>query len=116
MTVYKPEVEGQIKDIIERLELEPELITSTIDLYKKSVNTAYLAVTKVRDLSMALACVYITMRLYSKRPVTQDVFSYHYKVSTATLRKTYGLICRVMNIDRTKIVGDKARMRNEGSP
>jgi len=113
MTIYKPEVEQKIKEVIKRLELEPELIPPTIDLYQKSVKTAYIAMTKIRDISMALACVYITMRLYSQKPVTQDVFSYHYKLSSATLRKTYGIICSVMNIDRAKIVGEKARMRND---
>jgi transcription initiation factor TFIIIB Brf1 subunit/transcription initiation factor TFIIB len=113
MTVYKPAVEDMIREIIGKLELEPELIPLTIDLYKKAVNTAYFAVTKIRHMSMALASVYITMRLYSKKPVTQEVFAYHYKVSTATIRKTYSLICRVMNLDRTKIVGEKARI-NEG--
>jgi transcription initiation factor TFIIIB Brf1 subunit/transcription initiation factor TFIIB len=113
MTIHKPEVEEKIKEIIAKLELEPALIPPTIDLYRKAVGTAYVAMTKIRDISMALASVYITMRLYSTKPVTQDVFSYHYKVSTATLRKTYGIICNVLNIDRTKIVGERTNMRNE---
>ena len=113
MTIYKPEVEEKIKEIIKKLELEPALIPPTIDLYRKAVGTAYIALTKIRDISMALALVYITMRLYSTNPVTQDVFSYHYKVSTATLRKTYGIICKVLNIDRVKIVGERTSMRNE---
>jgi transcription initiation factor TFIIIB Brf1 subunit/transcription initiation factor TFIIB len=113
MTIHKPEVEEKIKEIIKKLELEEALIPPTIDLYRKAVGTAYVAMTKIRDISMALASVYITMRLYSTKPVTQDVFSYHYKVSTATLRKTYGIICNVLNIDRTKIVGERTNMRNE---
>jgi transcription initiation factor TFIIIB Brf1 subunit/transcription initiation factor TFIIB len=113
MTIHKPEVEEKIKEIILKLELEEALIPPTIDLYRKAVGTAYVAMTKIRDISMALASVYITMRLYSTNPVTQDVFSYHYKVSTATLRKTYGIICNVLNIDRTKIVGERTNMRNE---
>lgn len=112
MSIYKPEVEEQIKGIINKLSLEPSLIPLTIDLYKKAVGSTYITLTRIRDLSLALACTYITMRMYSKRPVTQDVFSYHYKVSTATIRKTYGIICMVMNIDRSKIVGEKARMQN----
>jgi transcription initiation factor TFIIIB Brf1 subunit/transcription initiation factor TFIIB len=113
MTIHKPEVEEKIKEIITKLELEEALIPPTIDLYRKAVGTAYIAMTKIRDISMALASVYITMRLYSTKPVTQDVFSYHYKVSTATLRKTYGIICNVLNIDRIKIVGERTNMRNE---
>lgn len=116
MTVYKPAVEDMIREIIAKLMLEPELVAPTIDLYKKAVQTAYLAMTKIRDTSMALACAYITMRLYSKNPVNQDVFSYHYKVSSATIRKTYSLICRVMDIDRKKIVGEKAHLDVGGLP
>lgn len=113
MTIYKQEVEDKIRDIVGKLELEDGLVSPSIDLYRKAVGTAYIAMTKIRDISMALASVYITMRLYSDKPVTQDVFSYHYKVSTATLRKTYGIICNVLNIDRTKIVGERTGMRNE---
>lgn len=116
MTVYKPEVDELIKAVIGKLELEPALIPLTIDLYKKSVNSAYIGITKIRDLSMALACVYVSMKLYSKRPLTQDVFSYHYKISTATLRKTYSLICKVMGIDRVRIVGEKSIGGREEEP
>jgi hypothetical protein len=57
---------------------------------------------------MALACVYITMKLYSAKSITQDVFTYHFKTSSATIRKTYSSICEVMDIDRSQIMGNKS--------
>jgi transcription initiation factor TFIIIB Brf1 subunit/transcription initiation factor TFIIB len=110
MTIYKPAVEKKISTIIEKLDLEPELVAPSRALYKSASRTAGIVMSRIRDDSLVLACVYITMRLCSKRPVNQDVFSYHFGISTATLRKTYKLVASAMDMDRQKIVSREANV------
>jgi transcription initiation factor TFIIIB Brf1 subunit/transcription initiation factor TFIIB len=107
MTVFKKEVVALIGDIVRKLGLETSLIRESVSLYEDSVKTAALATKRVRDRTMALACVYIAMRLHSKQPVKQDLFAWNFNTSTASIRKAYVLICDVMGIDRHVIIGDK---------
>jgi len=107
MTIENQAVEGLIAKIVTKLKLERELIDPSFELYKRAVNSSYIAMTRIRDMSMALACVYIIMRQQSKKPIRQEAFSWNFNTSTATIRKTYVIICRVLNIDRKTIVGDK---------
>jgi transcription initiation factor TFIIIB Brf1 subunit/transcription initiation factor TFIIB len=108
MKMRNAEVLQTIKSIVKKLELEPEVAHSAIHFYDGALRSPKISGSRFRDLSIAVACVYIAMRLTSKKPVTQDVFSYHYKISTATLRKTYKLICNVLGLDRHNIVGQHA--------
>lgn len=111
MTVENKSAEALITKIVNKVKLEPELIGPSVELYKRAVNSSFIAMSRIKDMSIMLACVYIVMRQLSKKPVIQEALAWNFKTSTATIRKTYTIICRVLSLERKSISGRAANQR-----
>lgn len=87
-----------------KLNLQNDITDHATRMYEKAVTHPAIKKTRIKDSNVALACLYIANRLYSKQPHDQNVFVYKFTISFATLRKCYIKICDALNIDRDKIV------------
>ena len=92
-----------IPGIIGEFELGNDVEKRSQEILSAASLNAAIVTKRIRDLSLALACVYIAMRSGTGRQVRQEDFAWHFKTSTTTIRKTYRLLCAELSFDRDMI-------------
>lgn len=103
MTSFDALTVDRIRTIADDLQMEPIVAENAIKLYNDATSCVEMNNLRIRQNSLAVACVWVSMRLHSNKRIRQDDFAYCFDVTTMTIRKVSKTLCSVLNIDSAKL-------------